>query len=129
MKAKSIIYGSDKKKSKEEIYKMYLDERQRVHHFIKDVIFLRQQNHDLFRKDELIKKVACEFALKLHNMYVREGEYGSRMFRMNTHMAPGMLVESVEQIYERGLYVNSLLPELHDAVLEEEVKKNQSEKK
>ena len=67
----------------------------------------RQRIYEPLQRDEEIKKIAVEFGKKCIDFYKREGEYGSGLYRMNTTMAPGMLVESLEQIFDRFMVAKS----------------------
>ncbi len=85
---------------------MYEFERETCFIFIREKLELQKIAYDKIDKDEIIKKVACDFGHFLISTRVECVHFDlanpeKRLYKTNMGLAPDMLIETMEQLYQR----------------------------
>lgn len=83
-------------------------ERRFSHSLYEENKLLKLKVYEPISKDATIKEEAIDFAKFLFTMNVRCIDYEKQLYKTNTGMAPDMLTESLEQMYDR--HIKSKVP-------------------
>lgn len=72
------------------------------HHLFLENKNLKKQINEPLSKDESLKKIAVEFGKFLITMNVYDA--GNQLYKTRTGMAPDMITESMEAMFDRFMY-------------------------
>lgn len=82
--------------------------------FLEDLWALKEKFYGPYTKDDTMKDLACRFGEFLVTMRVTNVEYnhkGVKTYKTNTGLAPDMITESMDKMFDRFIQAEAHWPE------------------